>query len=83
MSDHGWYSEQPTIMGHWASQKTPFKPRDRTIEGREIKLRRVREIQPHEAHLDLGALRALEDDQELAAAELAESARVLVATGMK
>lgn len=87
MSEHGWYSEQLTIMGRWSSQVTPHKPRDRSIDGRAIKLRRVRELEPHEAHLSLGALRALEDDREVAAAELAESARALgprdlVATGL-
>lgn len=88
MADLPWYSEQLTIMGRWSPQITPFKPRDRSMDGRKINLRRVRQLEPHEAHLSLGALRALEDDRETAAAELAESARMLgprdlVATGLE
>ena len=88
MTDPLWYSEQLTIMGRWSSNVTPHKPRDRSIDGHPVRLRRVRQMEAHEAHLSLGALKALEGDREAAAAELAESARELgprdlVATGLE
>ena len=84
----GYYSERLTPLGSWSPQITPEKPRQILNEGRRLTLRRVRELGPHEAHLSLGALKALEDEREAAAAELAESARILgprdlVATGLE
>ena len=64
MSEHGWYSERLTPLGAWSPQITPEKPRQILNEGRRLTLRRVRELNPSEAHLSLGALKALEDDRE-------------------
>jgi len=58
-----WYSEKLTPMGRWSSQITPEKPLERTVDGGRITLRRVRELLPEERHLDLGALKACEDER--------------------
>ena len=59
----GWYAERLTPLGKWSSQVTPEKPREMMQNGTRQTLRRVRELEPHEVHLTLGALRAIEDQR--------------------
>ena len=81
-----WYSERMTPIGRWAPQVTPDMPGDRTTDGKHVTLRRVRELQPREAHLTVGAIHALENERAQLAWEraLAETpaARDMVATGI-
>ncbi|MGY6705894.1 hypothetical protein [Roseinatronobacter sp.] len=81
-----WYSERLTPLGAWAPQITPAKPTERTNEGRTHTLRRVRELQPHEAHLSVGALFAAENDRAALAWDRAQddalAARDMVMTGI-
>ena len=68
----GWYAERLTPLGAWSSQVTPEKPREMMPNGTRQTLRRVRELEPHEAHLTLGALRAIEDQRAADAFQRAE-----------
>ncbi|MDD7972485.1 hypothetical protein [Roseinatronobacter alkalisoli] len=81
-----WYSERMTPIGRWAPQVTPNKPCDRTTDGKHVTLRRVRELRPHEVHLTVGALHAIENERALLAWERAQeevpAARDMVATGI-
>lgn len=81
-----WYSERLTPLGAWSPQITPSQPSDRTNEGRRHTLRRIRELQPHEAHLSVGALHALENDRAALAWDRAQddalAARDMVMTGI-
>ena len=58
-----WYSERLTLLG-WSPQKTPERPLERTMDGRKVTLRRVRELAPCEVADDLGAIQAREQARE-------------------
>jgi|GEM_PF-3297002 len=81
-----WYSERMTPIGRWSPQVTPEKPIERTNEGRKITLRRVRELEPAETHLTVGALHAIENDRSATAWERAQdealAARDMIMTGI-
>lgn len=41
-----WYYEERTQLGRWSARTAPEQPTERTISGRIIKIRDVREIEP-------------------------------------
>jgi hypothetical protein len=69
-----YYSERLTATGRWSAQVTPGRPATRNADGRHITLRRVRELDPDEAMLDLATLQARENEGAAASHGLAEDA---------
>lgn len=53
-----WFWEQYVVTGYWSPRKGPKPPEPRSSEGRELKLRKVRQLEPDEQGKSLSELQS-------------------------